>query len=110
MPDPEPLGVGIVHAVNAVDQYIRMLELEKTIVEADMTALETFSRDTQVIMHKAIYLEWVKWGWKGSNEQTAVQKVRGSARWTLLPQSWLGGRSSRRRNSLPTGTLPPPRS
>ena len=52
-----------------------MLELEKTIVEADMTALETFSRDTQVIMHKAIYLEWVKWGWKGSNEQTAVQKV-----------------------------------
>ena len=90
MPDPEPLGVGIVHAVNAVDQYIQMLELEKTIVEADMTALETFSRDTQVIMHKAIYLEWVKWGWKGSNEQTAHMHRRRRPRvlqgWCVLFQ------------------------
>ena len=26
-------------------------------------------------MQKAVYLEWAKWGWKGSNDMNAVQKV-----------------------------------
>ena len=39
-------------------------------------------------MQKAIYLEWVKWGWKGSNEQTAVQKVMRERKMDFAAAKW----------------------
>ena len=50
----------------ACDAYIRMLDLEKQREEANASALDVFTRDTLEIMHRAIFIEWTRWGWKGS--------------------------------------------
>ena len=59
----------------ACDAYIRMLDLEKQREEANASALDVFTRDTLEIMHRAIFIEWTRWGWKGSAEMSVIQQI-----------------------------------